>query len=251
MRSKLIQNQYSAKLLNPYPKSGPWLLSLLRKNQPFSLDHNELNCWFDPAAEKCFNLQAEKLIFSPTDAEHVLPTTFLKILFDFLNCSPWTWLAMCGAIPYLRWAGRRTKRGCCPTTATNSSLSMASLPASQLLPSPRRTLANTPSWWRTSTAQRPASSLSACTTQRKMRPRRGIKAKRWMWAMIDTERKHSPKHFTPAHVGDHQWFKYMLYVVAFSMSLLPTAVGTRVNVCQQWIGYKEMCVLTEDVFCHV
>lgn len=138
----------------------------------------------------------------------------------FLNFSPWTWLAMCGEIPYLRWAGRRTKRSWCLTTTTNSSSNTASLPASQSLPSPRRTLANTPFWSRTSTAQRPASSLSACITQRKKSPRRGIKAKGWRRAMIDPEKNPSLKLFTPAHAGDHERFKYMIYIAAFYCLLL-------------------------------
>lgn len=167
-----------------------------------------------PNAAKCLKLQKENLIISST--ELLLPTT--ENICDFLTFSPWTWLATCGAIPYLRWAGRRTRRSWCRTTTTTSSLNTASLPASRSLPSPRRTLANTPSWSRTSTAPRPASSRSACTTQRKTRPRRGIKAKRWwLRAMIDTERNHFSKHFTPAHAGDHQWLEYMIFVAAFTM----------------------------------
>lgn len=153
---------------------------------------------------RCINLTTNNFFF------HIL----FIYLFLILNFSPWTWLEMCGAIPYLRCAGRRTKRSWCLTTTTNSSLNMASLPASQSLPSPRRTLANTPSWSRTSTAQRLASSLSACITQRKTRPSRGIKDKGWRRAMIDPETNHSPKHFAPAHAGDHERFKYMIYVAA-------------------------------------
>lgn len=32
--------------------------------------------------------------------------------------------------------------------------------------------------------------------------------------MIDTEKSHSSKYFTPARAGDHQWFEYMIYVAA-------------------------------------